>query len=164
MKFKLSDEVQETFHAAAKVKTPFEVSSKGKAKDSGCFITAEDLKPSGPGKSNILRFMNSMAKDFDSLHYGLIDEDGMVKLKKHVHSKETMSVSWFELVARVPGFLVQRYKELKTKKEKGLGSQLGWTWLNMKRRSDIKIESEFSWFFQIFPFERWMIFIAFIGH
>ena len=116
-----------TFHAAADAKTPWVVTGKGKPanKDAVVFITAEDLKATAAGKSQIMKYVTAMLADFDEMHYALCNEDGEVTLKKHVHSKETFSTPWLELLARVPGYFIMKHKEYKSKNKSEAMTLLG---------------------------------------
>ena len=117
VQFVLSDKASSTVQAFGRAATPFEVTGGGKPKASSCvsYLTADGFKASSTGKANMIKYVEALQHDFDTLHYPLVGADGLVEITTHIHGHEKVKVPWEKLLAQGPGYLLNRQKGMKDK-------------------------------------------------
>ena len=118
MKVVVKDSVLQAFMTASKVGTPF--NEKQSAQSEVTYLTEHDLKPSSStGRNNIIRFVNGMLRDFETIHHKLKDKDGKVEIV--TPGLDKVKIPWAELMVRLSPYFVTRYSKANlTPEQKGV--------------------------------------------
>ena len=119
VKIELSKLAWNAFHKAAKSQA--QISEDKIPEKPVVFFTHEDFNVTTKhGKASVGKYMEAMCRDFSTLFYPLVSQDGFVEFKNS--AGQAKKILWQELVARAPGYFVNTYGTKQAKKALGTSS------------------------------------------